>query len=110
MSKPRILLFDSGMGGLTVASAVAKQMPDAHLVYSADNAGFPYIYFDPELNQNYVPFVVETSIGLDRMFLSVLSQAYKEEKLEDGTSRVVLNIPAFLAPVKVAVLAPVLQV
>jgi glutamate racemase len=42
MNKPRILLFDSGMGGLTVASAVAKQMPDAHLVYSADNAGFPY--------------------------------------------------------------------
>ena len=42
MSKPRILLFDSGMGGLTVASAVAKQLPDAHLVYSADNAGFPY--------------------------------------------------------------------
>ena len=61
-------------------------------------------YFDPELNQNYVPYVVETSIGLDRMFLSVLSQAYKEEKLDDGTSRVVLNIPAFLAPVKVAVL------
>jgi glutamate racemase len=42
MIKPRILLFDSGMGGLTVARAVAKQMPDAHLVYSADNAGFPY--------------------------------------------------------------------
>ncbi|MDE2445459.1 MAG: glutamate racemase [Alphaproteobacteria bacterium] len=42
MGKPRILLFDSGMGGLTVARAVAKQMPDAHLVYSADNAGFPY--------------------------------------------------------------------
>jgi glutamate racemase len=42
MSKPRILLFDSGMGGLTVASAVAKQLPEAHLVYSADNAGFPY--------------------------------------------------------------------
>jgi glutamate racemase len=42
MNKPRILLFDSGMGGLTVASAVAKQLPDAHLVYSADNAGFPY--------------------------------------------------------------------
>jgi glutamate racemase len=42
MTKPRILLFDSGMGGLTVARAVAKQMPDAHLVYAADNAGFPY--------------------------------------------------------------------
>jgi glutamate racemase len=42
MTKPRILLFDSGMGGLTVARAVAKQLPDAHLIYSADNAGFPY--------------------------------------------------------------------
>jgi glutamate racemase len=39
---PRILLFDSGMGGLTVARAVAKQMPQAHLIYAADNAAFPY--------------------------------------------------------------------
>ncbi len=42
MNNPRILLFDSGMGGLTVAAAVAKQLPDAHLIYAADNAGFPY--------------------------------------------------------------------
>jgi glutamate racemase len=42
MNKPRILLFDSGMGGLTVARAVALQLPDAHLIYAADNAGFPY--------------------------------------------------------------------
>lgn len=61
-------------------------------------------YFDPELNQNYVPFVVETSIGLDRMFLAVMSTAYTEEKLEDGSERVVLNLPAFLAPIKAAVL------
>lgn len=61
-------------------------------------------YFDPELNQNYVPYVVETSIGLDRMFLAVLSTAYTEEKLEDGTTRDVLNIPPFLAPVKVCVM------
>jgi glutamate racemase len=39
---PRILLFDSGMGGLTVARAVARQLPYAHLVYAADNAAFPY--------------------------------------------------------------------
>jgi glycyl-tRNA synthetase len=61
-------------------------------------------YFDTELNQNYVPFVIETSIGLDRLFLAILSTAYQEEKLEDGTERVVLKIPAFLAPIKVAVL------
>lgn len=61
-------------------------------------------YFDPELNQNYVPYVVETSVGLDRLFLATLSKAYIEEKLEDGTIRTALNLPAFLAPIKVAVL------
>ena len=61
-------------------------------------------YFDPELNQSYVPYVVETSIGLDRMFLAVLSQAYAEEKLDDGTDRVVLRIPPMLAPIKCAIL------
>ncbi|MNE17080.1 Glycine--tRNA ligase [compost metagenome] len=61
-------------------------------------------YFDPELNQNYVPYVVETSVGLDRMFLSILSASYKNEKLEDGSERVVLSLPAQLAPYKVAVM------
>jgi glycyl-tRNA synthetase len=61
-------------------------------------------YFDPELNQNYVPFVVETSVGLDRMFLAVLSASYKNEKLEDGSERSVLSLPAALAPIKVAVM------
>ena len=61
-------------------------------------------YFDPELGENYVPYVVETSIGVDRMFLAVLSHSYKEEQLENGETRVVLGIPAPLAPVKVAVL------
>ncbi len=61
-------------------------------------------YFDPEDNQNYIPYVVETSVGLDRMFLSILASSYKEEKLEDGSDRVVLRIPAPLAPNKVAIL------
>ncbi|MBK9421963.1 MAG: glycine--tRNA ligase [Flavobacteriales bacterium] len=61
-------------------------------------------YFDSETNESYVPYVVETSIGLDRMFLAVLSAAYQEEKLENGEERVVLRIPAPLAPVKIAVL------
>ncbi len=61
-------------------------------------------YFDSEDNQNFIPFVVETSVGLDRMFLSVLSSAYTEEKLEDGSDRVVLRIPPPLAPNKVAIL------
>jgi len=61
-------------------------------------------YFDPETNESYVPFVVETSIGVDRMFLAVLSHAYTEETLPNGTERVVLKIPAQLAPIKAAVL------
>jgi len=60
-------------------------------------------YFDPELNQSYIPYVIETSIGLDRMFLAILSSSYKEEKLEDGSERVVLSIPPQLAPIKVAI-------
>jgi glycyl-tRNA synthetase len=65
-------------------------------------------YFDTELNQNYIPYVIETSIGLDRMFLLTLSHAYTEEKWtkEDGKedSRVVLKIPPKLAPIKLAIL------
>lgn len=61
-------------------------------------------YFDPELNKNYVPYVVETSVGLNRTFLAVMCNAYQEEQLEDGSSRVVLKLPAHLAPIKVAVL------
>jgi glycyl-tRNA synthetase len=61
-------------------------------------------YFDPERNENYVPYVVETSVGLDRMFLAVFSNALTEEILEDGSSRTVLKLPPALAPTKVAVL------
>lgn len=61
-------------------------------------------FFDPELNESYVPYVVETSIGLDRLFLAILSKSLQEETLEDGSSRTVLRLPAILAPVKAAVL------
>ncbi len=61
-------------------------------------------YFDPELNESYVPYVVETSIGVDRMFLAVFSNSLQEEELENGTTRTVLKIPAVLAPTKAAVL------
>ncbi|MBR7102568.1 MAG: glycine--tRNA ligase [Tidjanibacter sp.] len=61
-------------------------------------------YFDPETGESYVPYVVETSIGVDRMVLQVLSAAYKEEKLESGEERTVLSIPAPLAPVKACVM------
>jgi len=65
-------------------------------------------YFDPELNQSYVPYVVETSIGVDRMFLQIISAAYHEEVVEDSNgqkdTRVVLRLPAPIAPVKLAVM------
>jgi glycyl-tRNA synthetase len=65
-------------------------------------------YFDSEINQNYVPYVVETSIGLDRTCLLVMSEAYTNEEIprEDGTkdSRVVMKIPPKLAPIKLAIL------
>ncbi|WP_299434184.1 glycine--tRNA ligase [uncultured Maribacter sp.] len=61
-------------------------------------------YFDPELNKNYVPYVLETSIGLDRMFLAVFSNSLQEEELENNTTRTVLKLPAVLAPTKAAIL------
>jgi glycyl-tRNA synthetase len=64
-------------------------------------------YFDPEINQNYIPYVLETSVGLDRTFMMVISEAYTEEDLstpEKQDSRVVLKLPPKLAPIKLAVL------
>ncbi|MDD6210086.1 MAG: glycine--tRNA ligase [Bacteroidales bacterium] len=61
-------------------------------------------YFDPELNKSYTPYVIETSIGVDRMFLSIMAGSYHEETLEGGDTRVVLKFPPALAPIKLAVL------
>ena len=61
-------------------------------------------YFDPEINKSYVPYVIETSIGLDRMFLAVLSNSLTEEKLNDGSIRTVLKLPSILSPIKAAIL------
>ena len=72
----------------------------AHEQYS----GRKLQYFDPELNENYVPYVVETSVGLDRMFLAIFSKSLQEETLEDGSTRTVLKLPSVLAPIKAAVL------
>ena len=69
-----------------------------------EHSGRKITYYDPEIKESYVPYVIETSIGLDRMFLSVLSNSYKVEKLNNGEERVVLKIPSLLAPSKVAIL------
>ena len=60
-------------------------------------------YFDPDTNESYTPYVIETSIGVDCMFLSVLCHAYEEQLLPDGQTRTVLHLPAALAPVKLAI-------
>jgi glycyl-tRNA synthetase len=77
---------------------------DFDLVSHEKFSGKNIKYFDPELGESYVPYVVETSIGLDRTFLSIMAGVYNEEKLEDGETRVVLKFPPVLAPVKAAIL------
>ena len=62
------------------------------------------VYFDQKSGSSFIPYVVETSIGLDRLFLSVLSSCYIEEKLDDGSNRVFLNLPFEISPIKCAVL------
>ena len=70
-----------------------------HEKYSGKNIK----YFDPETGESFVPYVIETSIGVDRMFLSIMCHSYQEEQLEGGDTRVVLRLPEALAPVKCAV-------
>ena len=73
---------------------------NAHQKYSGKKIQF----FDPKTKKSYVPYIIETSLGLDRTFLAVLSYAYTEETLKDGSERIVMKIPPILAPIKAAVL------
>ena len=77
---------------------------DFDLSQHEKHSGKKLQYFDPEENKSYVPYVLETSIGLDRMFLAVFSNSLKEEELENNTTRTVLKLPAVLAPTKAAIL------
>lgn len=77
---------------------------DFDLKAHEEHSGKKLQYFDHEENKSYVPYVVETSIGLDRMFLAVLSNSLEEEALENNTTRTVLKLPAVLAPFKAAIL------
>lgn len=77
---------------------------DFDLSAHAKFSGKKIQYFDTEKNESYTPYVVETSIGVDRMFLCVLSKAYTEETLPDGSTRTVMKLPPILAPMKAAVL------
>ena len=77
---------------------------DFDLKAHEEHSGKKLQYFDHEAKESYVPYVVETSIGLDRMFLAIFSNSLIEETLEDGSERTVLRLPAVLAPTKAAVL------
>ena len=70
-----------------------------HQEFSGENLE----YFDQERNEKYIPHIMETSGGLNRMVLAVLDQGYTEETLEDGSTRLVMKIKPSLAPVKVAI-------
>ena len=67
-------------------------------------SGSPQMYQDPETNEKYIPYVIESTYGLDRTVLALLFNAYNEETLEDGTTREVLKLHPYLAPYKVNVL------
>ena len=74
------------------------------LTQHSEYSGQKLTYFDQDANEHIIPSIIETSIGVGRLFLAVLSDAYDEEQLEDGTSRVVLRLKPFVAPMTAAVL------
>ncbi len=97
--------YDFPMGFKEVEGVHSRT--DFDLTEHQKYSGKKLTYFDTDINQHYVPYVIETSIGLDRAVMMVLSHAYKEEDLstpEKQDSRVVLSLPPMLAPIKLAVL------
>ena len=93
-------LFPFGWGELW---GVADRT-DYDLTQHIKTSGQQLEYFDPETNEKYVPYVIEPSLGVERLFLSLVTEAYDEEQLEDGTTRTVMHFHPFLAPFKAAVL------
>ena len=77
---------------------------DYDLTQHIKTSGQKLEYFDPETNEKYVPYVIEPSLGVERLFLAIITEAYDEEKLEDDTTRTVMHFHPFLAPIKAAVL------
>jgi glycyl-tRNA synthetase len=97
--------YDFPMGFKEVEGVHSRT--DFDLKNHQEYSGKKLTYFDTELNQHYIPYVVETSIGLDRTVMLILSEAYEEQDLsteDKQDSRVVLKFPAMLAPIKLAVL------
>ena len=71
-----------------------------HQEYSTESQA----YLDPDTNEKYIPYIIESTVGCDRLVLAILDQCYEEETLKDGTTREVMHFHPFLAPYKVAVL------
>lgn len=93
-------LFPFGWGELW---GVADRT-DYDLTQHMKTSGKSLEYFDPETNEKYIPYVIEPSLGVERLFLAVVCDAYDEETLEDGTTRTVMRLHPALAPVKTAIL------
>ena len=93
-------LFPFGWGELW---GVADRT-DYDLTQHQNHSGQPLEYFDPETNEKYIPYVIEPSLGADRVTLAFLCDAYDEETDEKGDTRVVLHLHPALAPFKAAVL------
>ncbi|NMB09971.1 MAG: glycine--tRNA ligase [Tissierellia bacterium] len=92
-------LFPFGWGELWGIADRTNYDLTQHMEHSGENME----YVDPHTNERYIPYVIEPSLGVDRLFLAILSEAYQEEKLEDGSERTVLKLHPALAPVKAAI-------
>jgi len=92
-------LFPFGWGELWGIADRTNYDLTQHMEHSGENME----YVDPHTNERYIPYVIEPSLGVDRLFLAILSEAYQEEKLEDGSERTVLKLHSALAPVKAAI-------
>jgi glycyl-tRNA synthetase len=77
---------------------------DFDLKQHSEHSGEELVYLDPQTNEKYVPYCIEPSVGADRVALAFLIDAYDEEQLDDGDTRVVLRLHPALAPIKAAVL------
>ena len=92
--------FPFGFGELWGIASRTDYDLKQHTKFSGENLS----YLDPETNERYVPYVIEPSLGVERLFLTILSDAYTKEELENGEVREVLKIHHFLAPYKVCIL------
>ena len=92
-------LFPFGWGELW---GIASRT-DYDLTQHAEHSGENFEYIDQETNERYIPYVIEPSLGADRLALAFLADAYQEEELEDGTTRTVMNFHPAIAPYRAAV-------